>query len=349
MSIRTPDYPPRIESYSSTNSPLWSVMIPVYNCIDYLEETLKSVLQQDAGSELMQIEVVDDYSSDGDVEELVKKIGKGRIGYYRQKENLGSLRNFETCINRSKGKYVHLLHGDDKIEAGFYDEIGTLFRDYPEAGAAYTNYYYINSASRIMAYKNKSILECPGIITDFIDKIGIKNIVQPPAMVVKRSTYEALGSFFAVHFGEDWEMWARIGSNFPIAYSPKYLASYRVDHGIGISHRSFLSGQNILDMKKVIDIIQNYLPEHKQSKIRKASLADTARYTVRCANSLLLYNRKAALKQVKGAWSLSKDLTTLYWILRFYAMYIIRYKQIENMLRKRKKVQLEKNSLSKVQ
>lgn len=344
MSIRTPDSPPRIESYSSTNSPLWSVMIPVYNCIDYLEETLKSVLQQDAGSELMQIEVVDDYSSDGDVEELVKKIGKGRIGYYRQKENLGSLRNFETCINRSKGKYVHLLHGDDRIEPGFYDEIASLFRSYPDCGAAYTNFNYINSQSGFVPHKNKGLLKSPGVIPDFIDKIAIRNLLQPPAIVVKRTTYEELGSFFAVHFGEDWEMWVRIAAKFPVAYSPKYLASYRVGHGIGISHRSLLSGQNFLDMKKVIDIIQHYLPEHKQSKIRKASLADTAQYTVRCANSLLLNNRKAALRQIKGAWSMSKDFTTLYWIMRFYAMYILRYKQIENMLRERKR----KNSKSTV-
>ena len=348
MYKRTPDHPPHIESYSGVENPLWSVMIPVYNCINYLEEALESVLQQDKGSRLMQIEVVDDYSTDGDVEELVNKIGKGRIGYYRQKENLGSLRNFETCINRSKGKYVHLLHGDDRIEAGFYDEIESLFRDYPESGAAYTNFNYINRESGLVPHKNKSLLESPGIIADFIDQIAVRNLLQPPAIVVKRTTYEALGSFFAVHFGEDWEMWVRIASKFPVAYSPKYLASYRVGHGIGISHKSLLSGQNFLDMKKVIDIIQHYLPEHKRSKIKKASLADTAQYTVKCANSLLLNNRKAAFRQIKGAWSMSKDCTTLYWILRFFAMYILRYKQIENMLRKRKKIELEKNSLSKV-
>ena len=222
-----------------------------------------------------------------------------------------------------------------------------MFRAYPEAGAAYTNHNYINIESGTLPHKNKSILENPGIIADFIDKIAVKNLVQPPAMVVKRSTYEVLGSFFAVHFGEDWEMWARIGAKFPVAYSPKYLASYRLAR-IGITYKSFLSGQNFLDMKKVIDIIQHYLPEHKRSKIRKASLADTAKYTVTCANSLLPNNRKAALRQIKGAWNMSKDLTTLYYIMRFFAMYSLRHKRIENMLRKRKKNELEKHNLSKV-
>ncbi|MBD0850797.1 glycosyltransferase family 2 protein [Maribacter arenosus] len=344
MFKRIPDHPPHIKPYSGDYNPLWSVMIPVYNCIDYLKETMESVLQQDAGLELMQIEVVDDCSSDGDVEELVKKIGKGRIGYYRQEENLGSLRNFETCINRSKGKYIHLLHGDDRIEVGFYDEIAALFRNYPKAGAAYTNFNFIDNKSRLISQKKNGILEHPGIIPDFFDKIAVKNLLQPPAIVVKRTTFEALGSFFAVHFGEDWEMYARIGSKFPVAYSPKHLASYRLDPRSGITHKSFLSGQNFLDMRKVIDIIQQYLPEHKRSKIKKAALADTAQYTVKCANSLLLNHRKAALRQVKGAWGMSKDRITLYYIIRFYAMYILRYKQIESLLRKGKKIELKKNS-----
>jgi hypothetical protein len=42
-------------------------------------------LQQDMGIELMQIEVVDDCSTDNNIEELVKKVGKGRVSYFRQK------------------------------------------------------------------------------------------------------------------------------------------------------------------------------------------------------------------------------------------------------------------------
>jgi glycosyltransferase involved in cell wall biosynthesis len=87
-------------------------MIPAYNCSQYLLDHTKR-LQQDMGIELMQIEVVDDCSMDNNIEELVKKVGKGRVSYFRQKKNVGSLRNFETCINRSRGKYIHLLHGDE--------------------------------------------------------------------------------------------------------------------------------------------------------------------------------------------------------------------------------------------
>jgi glycosyltransferase involved in cell wall biosynthesis len=219
MNSRIPSEPPKIEPiHSGAREPLWSVMIPTYNCIDFIKEAIESVLAQDPGPDIMQIQVVDDHSTDGDVEALVREIGKGRVLFFRQKYNIGSLRNFETCINLSRGKYVHLLHGDDHVESGFYREINNLFQTNPEAGAAFTNYFYIDHNSQKVNIINSPILNNPGIVSDFLYLIAEHQLIQPPAMVVKRSVYEEIGSFYAAHFGEDWEMWTRIASKFPVAY-----------------------------------------------------------------------------------------------------------------------------------
>ena len=96
--------PPKIAPLpDQAKRPVWSVMIPTYNCSRFLKETIESVLDQDFGKDLMQIEVIDDCSTDEDVEAIVNQIGAGRISFYRQPENVGSLRNFETCINRAQG------------------------------------------------------------------------------------------------------------------------------------------------------------------------------------------------------------------------------------------------------
>jgi glycosyltransferase involved in cell wall biosynthesis len=64
-------------------------MIPSYNSIAYLRDTLKSVLIQIPSNEEMEIEVIDDCSSDGDVEALVKELGKGRVGFFfKYKKNM---------------------------------------------------------------------------------------------------------------------------------------------------------------------------------------------------------------------------------------------------------------------
>jgi glycosyltransferase involved in cell wall biosynthesis len=333
MQVRIPDSPPKIPPISDAKRPFWSVMIPAYNCIDYLEDAIVSVLKQDPGPEDMQIEVVDDCSTDGNVEALVLKVGGGRVKYFRQKSNVGSLRNFETCIKRSKGYHVHLLHGDDRVEPGYYKEIANLFRSFPHAGAAFTNFLFIDLNGYDTQIVNDRLRAEPGILDDFLLKIAKRQLIQPPSIVVKRSTYEALGSFYAVHFGEDWEMWTRIAAHYPVAYSPKVLASYRVAHGIGISQGYFTTGQNITDILKVINIVQAYLPEEKRLKVKNVARAYYATYSVKIANCFLSFNRKAALQQVRGAWMMSKDLRTTFWIVRFYLMYALQYKYIEQKLR----------------
>ena len=68
---------PRIEPVpSSVARPMWSVMIPTYNCARYLRKTLESVLAQDRGPKSMQIEVVDDCSTEDDPEAVVAEFLK---------------------------------------------------------------------------------------------------------------------------------------------------------------------------------------------------------------------------------------------------------------------------------
>ncbi|TDH20821.1 glycosyltransferase [Segetibacter sp. 3557_3] len=300
---------------------LWSVMIPSYNCTQYLATTITSVLQQDTGTN-MQIEVIDDYSTDGDVETVVKEVGKGRVGYYRQPRNVGSLRNFETCINRAKGKWVHILHGDDLVHSGFYNEIETLFKLDEHIGAAFVNNSTIDAGGKVKSV-HPNILPAPGIIPDFLYQIAKYQRLEPPAIVVKRSVYEKLGSFYAVHYGEDWEMWTRIAANYKVAYSPKILASYRALKVGNISSISISTGQNLTDLLKVIDLIQPLLPPDKRDAIKRYSIRHYAIYSIKLAHGLIGHNNKAAILQVKAAWRLDRSAKSFYWLSKFFAKYLM--------------------------
>src|SRR4028119_1785319 len=117
--------------------PLWSVMIPTYNCAKYLRETLASVLAQDPGSEVMQIAVVDDDSTQDDPAAVVEELGRGRVEFYRQPHNVGLVKNFQTTLELSRGKLIHQLHGDDLVQIGFYQKLQRAFIENPEIGAAF--------------------------------------------------------------------------------------------------------------------------------------------------------------------------------------------------------------------
>lgn len=327
MLERTPKSPPQIAPLpADPDQPLWSVMIPSYNCIQYLRKTIKSVLIQALDAKNMQIEVIDDFSSDGDVEALVNELGEGRVTFYKQAHNVGSLRNFETCINRARGKFVHILHGDDLVLPGFYQEVDGLFEKYPEVGAAFTGCSDIDEDDKWL-WDNQKILDEPGIIDNWVLRLAEGQLLQTPSIVVKREVYEKLGGFFGVHYGEDWEMWTRIAANYPVAYSPRKLARYRV-HSSNITSNSFVTGQNIKDISTVIDIIQNYLPIDKRDSLGRKARMNYAIYAGVISDRIYhaQNNPKAAFVQVVEAFKMYPSKRTLRKVIKILVKRMIGYK-----------------------
>ena len=123
---------PRIEPVpAGSERPLWSVMIPTFNRTTYLVRTLESVLAQDPGRDEMQIEVVDNCSTTDDPEPIVRAVGGDRVIFTRNPQNLGSMRNFNRCIERARGHLVNILHSDDWVEPTFYIVLGELAARHP--------------------------------------------------------------------------------------------------------------------------------------------------------------------------------------------------------------------------
>ena len=122
-------------------------------------------------------------------------------------------------IRNSRGKLIHLLHGDDKIMSGFYKEIERIFNANSTAKAAFCRSLYIDNKSRWTGITGM-IQEHEGIVENMAAQLYVQQKIQTPSMVVKREVYETIGAFDRrLNAMEDWEMWTRIANNYPIAIS----------------------------------------------------------------------------------------------------------------------------------
>jgi GT2 family glycosyltransferase len=292
--------------------PLWSVMIPTYNCASYLRETLCSVLAQDPGPELMQIEVVDDFSTRDDPAAVVAEIGRGRVAFHRQPENVGHCRNFNTCLQRSRGRLIHLLHGDDCVREGFYQKLERAFSARQDIGAAFCRYTSLDEHGN---WQTISPLELPesGLLSNWLEKIATGQRLQPPAMVVRREVYERLGGFDEriSSYGEDWEMWVRIAAQYPVWYEVEPLALYRI-HKSSLTGTTIRTGENARDLRQVIEINRAHLPEeHVQAWTNRARLSFALACLRRARRMLDAGDGQGSLAQTLEALKTSHSLSVV--------------------------------------
>lgn len=248
--------------------PTWSVMVPTYHCARSLGDTLRSVLAQGFAAADMQIEVVDDHSVDDDPAAVVAEVNAGRpsgapeVGFHRRSANGGNIATFNTCLARSRGRYVHLLHGDDLVRPGFHHRLGAALDEHPDCVAAISGYSLIDDAGEEFWWPPAQT-ESPGVIDGWLERLATGQRIQPPSIAVRREVYEAVGGFDRrIHrYGEDWEMWTRIAAQGPVWCDPAPLACYRV-HGTSISASSVRSGENLRDLRRAAAVNREVLAAH---------------------------------------------------------------------------------------
>lgn len=93
-----------------------SVIVPIYNVGKYLEETIKSVVNQSIGFYNIQLILVNDGSTDNSEEICLKYKEKYPNSIlYIKKENGGVSVARNTALKAATGKYILFLDGDDII------------------------------------------------------------------------------------------------------------------------------------------------------------------------------------------------------------------------------------------
>jgi len=91
-----------------SSKPLVSVIIPAYNCADYIADSIKSALEQDYPNK--EIIVIDDGSTDGTVDALSSFDGEITL---IQQQNAGSAVARNAGIKAAKGEFIAFLDSDD--------------------------------------------------------------------------------------------------------------------------------------------------------------------------------------------------------------------------------------------
>ena len=301
--------------------PFWSIMIPTYNPrADYLEETLHSVLQQAPGPEQMQIEVVDDGSLDNTASEVIRRVGAGRVAFHAEPQNRGLAATWNRCIERARGHWVHILHQDDLILPGFYDHL-RKGAEQSDAGAIFCR-YAVASSNGDWVSVSELHRESPGLLDDWHARISVQQLIQCPAIAVRRLVYEQLGGFLPqLRYTPDWEMWQRVASQFSFWFEPSVLACYRV-HPDSATSRIRLDAADVREVREVIDLTTAYHSPDRGRMLAGKARSFYAELAVFHAREMLVeIGFRPAWKQILGSLRLSHSRRIIWQISSFFLLW----------------------------
>ena len=139
-------------AFELPEEPRVSVIIPVYNQLDFTLGCLQSIAEHkpDCSFEVI---VADDCSSD-DTGDVIPPISG--IRYIRNPENLGFIRSCNHASEHARGEFVFFLNNDTQVTAGWLDSLAAVFDQHRDAGIV---------GSRLL-FPDGKLQEAGGIVWD---------------------------------------------------------------------------------------------------------------------------------------------------------------------------------------
>ncbi|MEP0885306.1 glycosyltransferase family 2 protein [Trichocoleus sp. ST-U3] len=200
--------------------PKVSVVIPAYNAMAYLPETVDSVLRQSFTD--FEVLIINDGSSDH-ILEWASQVTDPRVKLISQ-ENQGLPGARNTGIAHAQGEYIAFLDADDLWEPEKLEKQVGCFEDKPTVGVVYTWTVLVdeqgNPIGRTFASNAEGDVWQQLLETDVISSGS--------SAMVRSCCFETVGVFDrSLTSAEDLDMWLRIATHYPFAVVKEPLTLYR--------------------------------------------------------------------------------------------------------------------------
>jgi len=247
--------------------PKVSVIIPSYNHERYVEESIRSVLEQTY--ENIEIIVLDDGSSDSSPE-ILKKLSEQYGFYYEHQNNIGLPATLNKAIKIASGDFISFVASDDVF---LPDKIQLLMDAFKELNEEYAvvcgdAYFIDNDSGYISREKNgKQFNTAVNFYIDgkkdfsLKDKFGVyesflsSNYIPILSTLIKKKALVEVGLYEENIHLEDLNMWFKLSKKHRFHYIDVPVAKYRWH---GNNSIITLNKKMMSDLLKILNRERNY-------------------------------------------------------------------------------------------
>lgn len=236
----------------------FSVVIPLYNKANYIQNCLESVLKQTHKE--FEVILVNDGSTDGS-ETVVERFQDTRIRLVHQ-ENKGASAARNKAISLAKHEWIALIDADDYWYPNHLEELQNTIEQFPKADVVCNNYEILldNDFIKQPAFSIEYPLKAQ-YIEDYFKGSLIDPIAWTSALSFTSSIFKKVDKFdTSIKSGQDIDLMVKFGLAATIAFNPKVTMRY---------HRKT---ENNLSDDTVLREKLSYIDNHRSKEKKNPSL-----------------------------------------------------------------------------
>jgi glycosyltransferase involved in cell wall biosynthesis len=196
--------------------PKVSVILPVYNCEQYILESVQSVLNQSFFD--FELLIIDDCSTDNTLA-IINEFKDSRIKLILKEKNTGYTDSLNYAISIAKGQYIARMDGDDICLPNRFEKQVAFLDENPKI---------ILCGSAIQIIGTSTILRHPTIYEDIKIKLCFGNSFYHPSVMGRIEVFQANPYDKTYEPAEDYDLWTRIAFQGELANLEEVLLWYRV-------------------------------------------------------------------------------------------------------------------------
>jgi glycosyltransferase involved in cell wall biosynthesis len=185
--------------------PLISIVTPSYNQAEYLEETIRSVQEQD----YPHVEhIVIDGDSDDDSADILRAYDDN-LAYWVSEPDRGQSHAINKGLEQATGDILAYLNSDDFYLPGTFEAVAELYRESPEAGLLHGRCRYVNEQGEKVGSQYGQF-ESVADLLDLWEVWWSEQQVVQPEVFWTRDVYERVGGFREdLNYVMDYDYWLR--------------------------------------------------------------------------------------------------------------------------------------------
>lgn len=202
----------------SDSLPLVSIVTPSYNQGAFIEDAIRSVLNQDYAR--IEYIVADGGSTDGTLSILRKY--EDRLTWFSEPDK-GQSDAINKGFQRSHGEILAWLNSDDTYLPGAVRTAAHYLAVDPEVAMVYGDCNMVDEQGQVVG---QSIW-----VEDFDLRRLVEDLdyIYQPTTFFRRQAFEGVGMLdIGLHYCMDYDLWIRIGKKYPVRHIPHVLANIRV-------------------------------------------------------------------------------------------------------------------------